>query len=127
MFRHLCLAIAFVVSATAEAQPTPQVEPNVISVQTIGDWASDDSTGRYKVIVTSEGWEHVWSRVYVEWLPDPSSPQAEWKTAGIVELAPPVAPGVMILEATARQHGKNRLVVTVRATPNQGLSEFGVS
>lgn len=125
MFRHLCLVIALVASATVHADPSPQVEPKVVSVQTLGRWGSDRNTGQYKVIVTTEGWEHVWSRVYVQWLPDPVNPDAEWKTEASIELVPPGAPGTMVLKATAQQPKKGRLIVTVRATPNQDLSELG--
>ena len=126
MFRHLCVAAVLVISIAAGAEPSPQVEPKVVSVQTIGRWVANQVAGRYKVIVTTEGWEHVWSRVYVEWLPDPNNSDEEWKSAGIAELVPPGAPGTMILEATAQQDKSGHLIITVRATPNQDLTEFGI-
>ncbi len=126
MFRHFCSVLAFSALAAVQADPAPLIAPNIVSVQTLGRWDSDHSTGQYKVIVTTEGWEHVWSRVFVQWLPDPISPDAEWKVAASVELIPPGAPGVMVLQATATPRGKSRLLVTVRATPNQDLSELGV-
>lgn len=126
LFRSLCIVLALVASTAVHPDPVPLIEPNVVSVQTLGRWESGPNTGQYKVVVTTEGWEHVWSRVFVQWLPDPISPDADWKVAANVELVPPGAPGVMVLQATATVRGKSRLLVTVRATPNQGLSELGV-
>ena len=126
MYRRLCIAAALVIATAAGADQSPQIEPKVVSVQTLGRWVTDQVAGRYKVVVTTEGWEHVWSRVYVEWLPDPKNPDEDWKSAGIAELVPPGAPGAMILEATAKQDKTGHLVITVRATPNQALKEFGL-
>jgi hypothetical protein len=126
MLHHLCTAILLVGSIAAYADAAPQVEPKVVSVQTVGNWLSGRTAGRYKVIVTTEGWEHLWSRVFVEWLPDPTDPNADWKALAIAELKPPVTEGLFLLRATTRQSKTGTLIVTLHSTPNRDLSQFGI-
>jgi len=109
------------------ASPVPVVDPNVVSIRTLGRWTSAGTTGQYRVIVTTDGWEHVWSHVFVEWLPDPTSPDVEPVPAAIAELRPPeFSEGTLLMDAVAEERSPGHLLVTVRATPNQDLREFGV-
>jgi hypothetical protein len=40
----------------------------VASVVAGGYWKEGGSDGRYRVVVINEGWEHVHSRVYAQWI-----------------------------------------------------------
>jgi hypothetical protein len=126
MVRQFFIVLALVLPSAAWADPLPRLEPKIVSVQTVARWVDGRSSGRYKVIVTTEGWEHVWSRVYVEWLPDPSNPNDDWKSTAIAELVPPGAQGTMILDAMAQRTEQGSVVITVHATPNQDFSELGI-
>src|SRR5262249_50760387 len=44
------------------------VLPSIAFVVTGGAWQTKKGHGRYRVVVEDGGWEHVTSRVYVEWL-----------------------------------------------------------
>jgi hypothetical protein len=106
---------------TVGAQTVP-VPPAVVSVQTVGHWRSNQAAGSYRIVVTREGWEHVWSRVFVEWLSDPSDREVGQEPPHVVELIPPLAQGTAVFEATARQRKPNELIVTVFATSNMEVN-----
>ena len=36
-----------------------------------GWWEADGSQGEYRLVVTQDGWEHVWSRHHLQWLVTP--------------------------------------------------------
>ena len=116
--RTAFLALA-VLAGTAAAQPVA-VDPEVTSVATVGRWQSKGLAGSYRVVVVRDGWEHVWSRVYVEWLPDPTEREAPTpKPVTVQELIPPgIAQGTAVLEATARARKPGAIEITVRATSN---------
>lgn len=99
------------------------VPPEVTTVSTLGRWSSGTVSGSYRLLVVRDGWEHVWTRVYVEWLPDPTDRDAKPpEPARIQELIPPaVAQGSAVLEATARTKGPGLLEVSVSATSNMQI------
>lgn len=52
----------------AFAQEVPAVDASIQFVITGGYWSTDRGNGTYRVIVQQVGWEHVASRVVVQWL-----------------------------------------------------------
>ena len=113
-------ALVFVLFVgTASAQHV-EVAPEVTSVATVGRWQNGGNSGSYRVVVVRDGWEHLWSRVYVEWLPDPTEREAPTPTpVSVQELIPPGIPqGAAVLDASARGLSLGILEVTVRATSN---------
>lgn len=116
--RRALLAFALVAGA-ASAQHV-SVAPEVTSVNTLGRWQAKNDSGSYRVVVVRDGWEHVWSRVYVEWLKDPSGREAPTQApVSVQELVPPgIAQGTAVLEATARASKAGTIEITVRATSN---------
>ncbi|WP_164962249.1 hypothetical protein [Rubrivivax sp. JA1026] len=110
------LALALVcIEASAQV---PAVPSNVTSVQTIGYWRHDGQSGTYRVITTREGWEHVWSRVFIEWLPEPASRDATPTPSQSVELLPR-DPGTSVIDATARRTKSDAIEVRLVARSNQ--------
>lgn len=74
----LCFAAALFVVCPTLAAPEDALDPSVAFVTTGGYWPasrkSDAEHGHYRVVVTNGGWEHVSSRVRLEWiLEDPNS------------------------------------------------------
>ena len=58
---------------TSASQAAPRskasgVPSSVESVVSGGYWEAGNGHGRYRVIVENIGWEHVTSRVYIEWI-----------------------------------------------------------
>ena len=104
---------------TASAQHV-SVAAEVTSVATVGRWQGKGVTGSYRVVVVRDGWEHVWSRVYVEWLQDPIDREAPPQgPVSVQELVPPdIAQGMAVLEATAKARKAGSVEITVRATSN---------
>ena len=69
--RALIAAIAMFAFTTSSAEPrsnASSVRPSIAFVVTGGAWQTKKEHGRYRVVVEEGGWEHVTSRVYVEWL-----------------------------------------------------------
>ncbi|WP_127997193.1 hypothetical protein [Piscinibacter defluvii] len=104
--------------ATASAQ-VPAVPNNVTSVQTVGYWRHGGQSGTYRVITTTEGWEHVWSRVFVEWLPEPVSREAEPGPSQSIELQPPITQGTHVIAATARRVRTGTIEIKLVAESNE--------
>ena len=119
MNRVLAVLSLAALTALASAQHV-EVAANITSVQTAGRWVGQGASGTYRVIVVQDGWEHVWSRVYVEWLPDPKGPEAERsKPVAVEELRiPGVSQGTSVLEAKASAVGTAGLSVTVTVRSN---------
>ncbi len=115
MIRSLLLFSLLVSSAIAQE---PVVSRDVVSVSTLGYWQTASQSGTYRVVVTQNGWEHAWSQVFVQWMPEPKSPDAAEPNLTVAELLPPLAQGAFVLDASAKRGRKNEVLVTVRATSN---------
>jgi hypothetical protein len=115
MIRSLLLIFLLVSSATAEE---PRLPREVVGVTTLGYWQTASQSGTYRVVVTQNGWEHVWSQVFVQWLPEPKSRDAAEPPITVAELLPPVAQGAFVLEASSKHGRKNEILVTIQATSN---------
>lgn len=115
------LLLSLVLICSSGVAQTVSVPTEVFSVQTVGYWQSGSATGSYRVVVTSEGWEHAWSRVFVEWLEEPTDHEAPQLPPLVVELVPPLAQGSAVLEASAQSRKASELIVTVHATSNMEL------
>jgi hypothetical protein len=83
---------------TLGAQDPNRLDPSVSAVLTGGYWTSAKAAGRFRVIVTSEGWEHVGSEVTIQWLQEDStsrgliiarSTRVDQITAGIFSIGQP--------------------------------------
>ena len=111
-------ALALVLFCCNALAQTPLVPPNVTSVITLGYWQHAGQAGTYRVITTTEGWEHVWSRVFVEWLPEPTQSNPSAQPFRVVEVLPPFASGTAVLQATVQRQGVGAIIISVGATPN---------
>ena len=116
----LVAAAAVALSSTLGAQQAtappdaPTVDPSVTTVISGGQWiASDSTSGAFRVIVRSEGWEEVRHRVFVEWLEDDAA-QRTMRVRATRELGP-LAERAWSLEAPQLTHRAGRWYVTVRA------------
>ena len=45
---------------------------DVVAVVSGGEWTSAGRSGTYRLVVVSSGYEHVTSRLYVQWVEDPA-------------------------------------------------------
>ncbi len=97
LMKALLLVLAVLASGTwAQHVAVPS---EVTTVITAGRWTDGPVSGAYRVVVVRDGWEHVWSRVYVEWLPDPTARnEPDPKPVSVKELiSPGVAQGSAVL------------------------------
>jgi hypothetical protein len=67
------LVVAFAMFAVSALRAEPQSEgsgipASVVWVATGGSWQASNERGHYRVVVENMGWEHVASRVYIEWV-----------------------------------------------------------
>ena len=46
----------------------PSIDPHIAFVTTGGFWESGRDRGQFRVVVTNQGWEHVSSKVELQWL-----------------------------------------------------------
>ena len=111
------VALSLVCSAVSAQVPT--VPTNVTAVQTLGYWQHDGRSGTYRVITTTEGWEHVWSRVFVEWLPEPASRDEPSLVSHTVELELPVAQGTTLVEARAVRRKTSTIEIKLVTQSNE--------
>jgi hypothetical protein len=85
------LAYALLLAATAAFAQTPAADPNVDAVVQAGRWHEDGAgDGVYRIVVVTQGFEHVSSRVVAEWKADGD----ESGNAKVVHTAELVAPGM---------------------------------
>jgi hypothetical protein len=112
--------LAFAVLCGPVSAQHVSVAPEVTSIATVGRWHGKSATGSFRVVVVRDGWEHVWSRVYVEWLQDPVDRESPTRgPVNVQELIPPgIAQGTAVLQATARSSKPGALEIIVRATSN---------
>ena len=96
----------------------PAVPTNVSSIVTVGWWQDGQKSGTYRVVVVSQGWEHVWSQAYVEWLAEPRDRYSLQEVVQVKELVPPIAQGTAVLSVAARPRRVGELAITVSATSN---------
>ena len=82
-------AFAPVVDAQDQKIQMPVVPTTIASVASGGHWEADGKYGTYQVIVESAGWEHVMSRVHIQWIEDdPNQREAViYKSATIKEVS----------------------------------------
>jgi hypothetical protein len=109
MFRRAL--ITAVLPLTAAAQGT--VSPDVDSVASGGYWEHQGSSGRYRVVVVNSGFEHVTSRVRVEWVRDARSSSVGSDVVASAEPELPFGKNMASLGATLKPVGKGRVRITV--------------
>jgi len=81
MNRQHCVSILHVIAILLSICPVDAAEdptlkkvgaipPEVIAVQTGGEWSTDLVGGYYRIVITSYGFEHVHNEAYIQWIAD---------------------------------------------------------
>jgi hypothetical protein len=80
LFRYIFLAL--VLASPLAAQTTLPDDPfitalpaSVSLVSSGGGWVDGKETGTYRVVVVTEGWDHLQSRLYIQWLAEDDAQQ----------------------------------------------------
>ena len=109
MWRILVLVLVPFVVLAGTAVP-----PSVSSVSSGGYWEYGGSSGTYRVVVVNSGYEHVTSRVFVEWLRDASRGDEGPSVEAVVEPVLPFGRDVASLDAAIQpvSSGKVRIVIS---------------
>lgn len=97
------VAILFVSLATVPAFAQRDVPLSVTSVATSGYWEANGQSGRYRVVITEEGWEHVTNRLFVEWITEPRSKDQPPMLISTVEPDLPFGQSVAAFSATTKK------------------------
>jgi hypothetical protein len=97
----------------AEKPSIPASDPKITSIMTGRYWQNDGMEGIYRVVIWSEGFEHVSSGVAAEWIADPNDPNELPK---IIHSALLVKPGTMFLEKPTLTRTKNGFSVQLSGT-----------
>ena len=120
------LAFSSFVAAAAQDR-APNVSPTIVQVVSGGYWEAGPQHGIYRAIVENQGFEHVSSRLWLEWVAEPDDTQAAHQVVGRVEVAeisrgswsahvepaqPPFAQGVLRVAAT-QTHSLEQRVFTI--------------
>ena len=120
--RALLLVLLVVVSVHAETT----VPLSVSSVLTDGYWQSNGQAGRYRVVVTEEGWEHVTNRLLVEWIAEPTARDSPPKIIASAEPTLPFGQSVAAFSVVTTRSGVGCLKISVRgvvsADPSQKVA-----
>ena len=111
MNRSLLIAATLFVALAASAQPT--VSPSIRAVVSGGYWKQSDRVGTYRAIVTCEGWEQVSCQLFVQWVAEPKSPEAEQTVVASVEAKLPYGNEPMSFDVQLRPIAIGRVAVTV--------------
>lgn len=112
--------------ATAAAQnAVPDVSPSIVQVASFGFWQDGSQQGVYRAIVENQGFEHVDSRLWLEWVAEPVNAQGSPQVVGKVEvieirgwsvLVEPAQPALVqgtIRVAATNPHSLERRVFTI--------------
>lgn len=101
-------------AAPASTSSGPELDADVAFVSTGGAWSNDNRTGFVRVVVVNGGFEHVTSRLYLQWLVVDRQ-----RGAWIVESRSVESinqPGVWSLGQPAIRHEDEVTVVRLQAT-----------
>jgi hypothetical protein len=116
MKRWVILGVLALLPLSTMAQLS--VPANVRSVATGGRWHDGKRDGQYRVVVVDDGYEHVWSRVYIQWVARPQDRNDTELIVATTEATLPFPEGTTMLVATIHPVETNRLRVALAATPN---------
>ena len=120
------LTVSSLVTAAAQER-APDVSPAIVQVVSGGYWEAGPQHGIYRAIVENQGFEHVSSRLWLEWVAEPDNAQAAHQVVGRVEVAeigrgswsvhveptqPPFAQGTLRVAAT-QTHSLEERVFTI--------------
>src|SRR5690348_6454307 len=97
MTRLRYLFLLAVPLATAHAQDSVSLDPTIAYVTTGGSWSDGNGAGHYRVIVRTDGFEHVGSELFIEWLQDPRS-EADSETVRARVVVDSITPGIYNLD-----------------------------
>lgn len=67
------VALVMGFATPALGQDAPVVDPRVSGVVSGGWWDTDSKEGQLRLVVVSEGWEHLRSAHYLQWVAAPDS------------------------------------------------------
>jgi hypothetical protein len=110
----LCIGLLTIGSASLHAQGT-FVPPDLAYVVSGGSWERGQESGCYRVLVFSPGYEHVISKVFVEWIGDPKASNEPPRVVATEAIAaingqPTWSVGLPSLTAA----GKNAMTITLQ-------------
>jgi hypothetical protein len=111
MFKHLALLVPLLAAISAFAQTS--VPLSVSTVLTAGYWQSNGQSGRYRIIITEEGWEHVTNRLLVEWIADPANREQDSTVVASIEPVLPFGQSVAAFSVTAKHLGVGCLKISL--------------
>lgn len=113
-FSLIVWAICAGPAAPACATSEPEVDADVAFVSTGGAWSKGDRTGFVRVVVVNGGFEHVTSRIFLQWLAV-NRQRGAW-TVESMPVASINQPGVWSLGQPAISHENDVTVVRLHAT-----------
>jgi hypothetical protein len=120
--RNLGLILAVLV-ASAPVAGQSEVPAVVHSVVSGGYWQSEHASGNYRIVLVNTGFEHVTTRVFVEWVAGPANSATSPSILSSVEPKLPFGQNLASLDATLTplSTGKVRIVLSgvVSAEPSR--------
>ena len=111
MYKPLATAIALLVGLSAVAQP--EVPSSVRTVASAGYWKASGRTGTYRLLVVNEGFEHVSSRLFIQWVAEPTSRESEPTVISVVEAKLPNEQQPTSFDASLRSVAVGRVEVAL--------------
>jgi hypothetical protein len=112
----LALCSSTLVAQRAASDSLPRVPLSVESIETGGRWQMGKSTGYYRAVGFSTGWEEIRHRVFLEWVREPDTRSLDSVIAR-VELTP-LADAFGLVNPHLSKRGQTwRLTVKASAAP----------
>ena len=115
---HLMFTAIFALFVPFVALGQPAIPMQVTSVVSGGYWQRGSESGTYRAVIVQEGWEHLSSRLYIEWISEPKSRNDEQKVVAQIEPALPFGQGNYVLRVDALRGDSSRAVLSVSAWSN---------
>ena len=115
----ICAALA-ALCLPASAAADQSADPDIAFVASAGHWETAEASGRYRVVVRQQGYEHVSSAVVAEWIEAPTDAHAASRAAFSRQL---VAPGMTSFGQPKLTPRGDRVRVELKGTHTYALND----
>ena len=68
MYKTILASLFFLFSSTLLYAQSSTIPADVYEVKSFGHWEEGDKSGNYRIQIVDQGFEHVTSSVYLEWI-----------------------------------------------------------
>lgn len=82
----IALLVLTAIPGSIHAQTAPPIPADISAVEADGWWSEAGREGSYRIIIQTGGFEHIVSRVWLQWISGPSEQEDSLRVVASVEL-----------------------------------------